>query len=179
MYYRTKTYIAGDWTGDIDAIEQLEIWNKNRALDLSFADVHEIKQARDSSLNCSIKKSLKERLDMSNTFVLIVGNSTKNLTAGACCHCPSYNAYTGCCARGNTVDQRSFIEYECEKAYEAYQNGEIKKIIILYNSVYVNKDKCPDILKKAKIHVAMVLSNDFWGNKTWDYYSVLYAFKWY
>lgn len=27
MTYRTKTYIAGEWDGDSDAIEQLYKWN--------------------------------------------------------------------------------------------------------------------------------------------------------
>ena len=27
--YRTKTYIAGDWTGDKDLIDQLYTWNNS------------------------------------------------------------------------------------------------------------------------------------------------------
>lgn len=32
MYYRTKTYLAGDWTGDIDAITTLKKWNNDNYL---------------------------------------------------------------------------------------------------------------------------------------------------
>ena len=70
MAYRTKTYIAGDWTGDSDAIETLYKWKNSGYLNFDFVDAHSLTQARDSSLNCSIKRSLKERLDASKTFVL-------------------------------------------------------------------------------------------------------------
>lgn len=62
MTYRTKTYIAGDWTEDKDAIDQLHKWNDNKYLTLSFTDAHDLTQAKDSSLNCSIKSSLKKGL---------------------------------------------------------------------------------------------------------------------
>ena len=42
MVYRTKTYIAGDWTGDKDLIDKLDEWNKNKYLNLSFVNVHEV-----------------------------------------------------------------------------------------------------------------------------------------
>ena len=75
MTRRTKTYIAGDWTGDKDAVEQLHKWNDSKYWGLSFKDAHEITQSSDSSQNCSIKASLRTRLDISKTFVLIVGKT--------------------------------------------------------------------------------------------------------
>ena len=93
MTYRTKTYIAGDWTGDQDLISQLYSWNNRDDLRLSFTDAHELTQARDTSLPCSIKRSLAERLDASKTFVLIVGKDTDKLTKGSCRYCGSYDSY--------------------------------------------------------------------------------------
>ena len=91
MAYRTMTYIAGDWTGDSDLIGNLQFWNESANWDLSYIDAHELTQARDTSLPCSIKKSLKERLDASKTFVLVVGDHTKDLTKGGCRYCQSYS----------------------------------------------------------------------------------------
>lgn len=71
---RTKTYVAGDWEHDKNAIDQLYKWNEDSRYGLSFSNAHDLTQARDSSLNCSIKRSLAERLNNSKTFVLIVGN---------------------------------------------------------------------------------------------------------
>ena len=165
MYYRTRTYIAADWSGDYDAVEQLHKWNNSKHWSLSFTDAHDLMQARDSSLNCSIKASLNKRLDVSKTFVLIVGSNTKTVRSGSCQYCGSYNSYTSRCAKGYYVDYRSYIEYECEKAV---RDG--LKIVVLYNAASVNKSKCPDILKNIGTHVAMCFYND--GQYYWDYQSV-------
>lgn len=166
MIYRTKTYIAADWTGDVDSIEQLRKWNDSNYWSLSFVDVHEVKQARDSSLNCSIKRSLKERMDVSKTFILIVGNNTKTVSSGACRYCQSYNSWGKYCARGYSVDEKSYIEYECLEAIKARI-----KIVVLYNSTIVNKDKCPDILQLFGTHVAMVYKGTD-GKLYWNYNAV-------
>lgn len=150
LNYRTKTYIAGDWEHDKDAIEILQTWNENSRYGLSFSDAHKFKQARDSSLNCSIKRSLADRLNISKTFVLIVGEYTAKLRAGSCQFCNSYNSWTGLCARRYYVDFRSYIEYECEKAVASNI-----KIIVLYNSLFVNKNKCPSLMRLKGIHIPM------------------------
>lgn len=46
MYYRTRTYIAGDWDHDKDAVEALHRWNESSKYGLSFSDAHELKQAQ-------------------------------------------------------------------------------------------------------------------------------------
>ena len=68
--YRTRTYIAGDWDHDKDAVDQLHKWNDSKYWSLSFTDAHDLTSSRDSSLNCTIKSSLKTRMDASKTFVL-------------------------------------------------------------------------------------------------------------
>ena len=168
--YRTRTYIAGDWDHDKDAIDQLYKWNNSNYWNLSFTDAHDLTSARDSSLNCSIKSSLKTRMDASKTFVLIVGNQTNSVTAGSCSWCRSYNSYTRSCMKGYTVDYRSFIKYECDKAVEA----DIK-IIVLYNSTRIERSKCPDAVKIIGTHATMIYKgND--NNYYWDYQSVKAAF---
>lgn len=88
--YRTCTYIAGDWTGDFSAIEELHKWNESEHWGLSFTDVHSLTQSRDSSQNCSIKSSLRTRMNYCKTFVLIVGEQTNSVTSGACFWCKDY-----------------------------------------------------------------------------------------
>ena len=107
MVYRTRTYIAADWDGDRDAVDQLHKWNDSDYWGLSFTDAHNLQQSRDSSLPCSIKSSLKERMDHSKRFVLIVGDSTDTVTKGSCRYCGSYNAWTSSCARMHSVDYRA------------------------------------------------------------------------
>ena len=163
--YRTKTYLAADWIEDKNAIDQLKEWNDNNYWSLSFTDAHNLTQARDSSLNCSIKASLKARLDVSKTFVLIVGGKTKDLRSGSCHYCSNYNKISRTCSKGRSVDYRSYIEYECDIATK-----EISKIVVLYNAAVVNRSKCPDVLKGIGTHAKMQYTED--GKDYWDYQSV-------
>lgn len=169
MYYRTRTYIAADWTDDYDAVEQLHRWNDSNYWSLSFSDAHDLTQARDSSLNCSIKRSLQTRLDASKTFVLIVGKKTAQLTAGGCRYCDRYSGYWHTCLSNYSVDHRSFIEYECEKAIEAGI-----KIVVLYNSDSVNKSLCPICIRDKGLHIPMYLD---YNNSKWNYLAIKNALQ--
>lgn len=168
MAYRTRTYIAGDWTGDKDAIDQLYKWNDSNYWSLHFIDAHDLTQARDGSLNCSIKSSLQKRLDISKCFVLIVGAQTSTLRAGGCQYCASYKGSDASCKRGYSVDYRSYIEYECEQAVAARI-----KIVVLYNYARVYKDKCPIAVRDKGQHVAMRTYVD--GVYHFDYQAVKIA----
>jgi len=176
MAYRTKTYIAGDWDGDKDAVEQLYKWKDSNHWSLDFHDAHELTQARDDSLNCNIKKSLKERLDASKTFVLIVGSKTNTVTSGSCSSspCNSYNSHSMSCAKGYSVDYRSYVKYECDKAKEAYSEGNIN-IVVLYNAATVDKSKCPDAVRYIGTHTAMCYYEN--GHYYWDYQAVKTALE--
>lgn len=165
MTRRTKTYIAADWDGDYDAIEALLKWNDSEYYGLLFTNAHDLQQSRDSSLNCSIKKSLKERMDASKRFVLIVGDSTDCVTSGSCRYCWRYSGATHRCSAGYPVDMRGYIQYECDKAVEA----DIP-IVVLYNSTQVRKQKCPEAVRYAGTHRAM----KHWVGSSlkWDYQAV-------
>jgi MTH538 TIR-like domain (DUF1863). len=170
MANRTKTYIAADWNTDEDAVKKLHEWNDGKKWSLSFHDAHELTQSRDSSLYCTIKTSLKTRMDASKTLVLIVGSSTNTVTKGSCSYCGSYNSHTSSCAKGYSVDYRSYIKFECDKAVEAKI-----KIIVLYKSTTVNKEKCPSAVKDVGTHTAMWKKGTD-GKTYWDYDAVKKAF---
>lgn len=165
--YRTRTYIAADWSTDKDAVDQLRKWNDSKYWSLSFTDAHDLTSSSDTSLNCSIKASLKSRMDASKTFVLIVGSNTKTVRSGSCAYCSSYQNYR--CTRGHSTDFRSYIEYECAKAVEAGI-----KIIVLYKYTKVRKDLCPDAVKNVGTHTNMIYYEN--GTYYWDYEAVKKAF---
>jgi hypothetical protein len=170
MAYRTKTYIAADWDTDVDAVEQLHKWNDSKYWSLSFSDAHDLTQSYDSSLYCSIKSSLKTRMDASKTFVLIVGENTDSITKGGCQYCANYSSALKNCLKGRSVDYRSYIKYECDKAIEAGI-----KIIVLYNYACIYKSKCPEAVRDIGIHAKMqYIGTD--GKYYWDYESVKAAF---
>lgn len=163
MAYRTKTYIAGDWTGDEDLIQQIYKWNDSNYWALHFVDAHDLTQSRDSSFPCTIKHSLAERLAVSKTFVLIVGSQTDSLTKGSCRYCCSYNSWTHSCSRGHWTDNRSFIQYECEKAE---RDG--LRIVVVYNYSTVHRDKCPAVIRYKGTHI----NGYYWDEnlkQQWEY----------
>ena len=123
--YRTRTYIAADWSNDKDAVDILMKWNESDYWGLSFLDAHELSQCRnDKTDNCNIKRNCSQNLDRSKFFVLIIGDETKTLRAGYCMYCKSYKN----CDHISKED-KSFVEYECDYAVRNHL-----PIIVLYNS---------------------------------------------
>ncbi|MDO4487647.1 MAG: molecular chaperone Tir [Eubacteriales bacterium] len=170
MYYRTRTYLAGDWDGDSSLIQQIYDWNNNGHLSLDFTDAHDLTRARDGSLNCTIKASLSKRLNASKTFVLIVGDKTNTVTSGSCQHCENYSSYYHRCSRRESIDFRSYVEYECEKAARDYCNNEMK-IVVIYNYLSVHRDKCPKAVRDIGTHIAgVVRANN--GDTKFDYQTI-------
>ena len=168
--YRTRTYIAADFDNDKDSVDKLLQWNDSDYWSLSFTNAHDLQSSYDSSKPCSIKKSLKMRMDGSKTFVLIVGDETDDVTKGGCQLCESYNAYTKSCARGYPVDYRSYIKYECDKAVEADL-----KIVVLYKAASVQRWKCPESVRYSGVHLPMLYLKD--GRYYWNYNSIKAALE--
>lgn len=169
MVYRTKTYIAADFDQDKDAVDILCHWNDSEYWGLSFTNAHDLQTSRDDSLYCSIKSSLKYRMDASKQFILIVGNATNDITKGGCQYCSSYNSWNKYCSRGYSVDYRSYIKFECDKAIEANI-----KIVVLYKDTTVNKNKCPLSVRNVGYHTNMIYLKD--KKYYWDYQAVKKAF---
>mgnify|MGYP003400067707 CR=1 FL=1 len=104
----------------------------------------------------------------------IKDSNTDTVTAGSCIYCGSYNSYTKACAKGHSIDYRSYIKYECDEALKAYNDGNMK-IIVLYNSCSVNKSRCPSALRNVGIHSPMgKVHSD--GKCYYDYATVKKAF---
>lgn len=162
------TYIAADFDHDKNAVDY--IYRLRDKGYLSFHDAHDIQQSNDSSLPCSIKKSLKKRMDNSYKFVLIVGEKTNFVTKGGCQLCDSYNSHTYACARGYTIDYRSYIKYECDKAVEAGL-----KIVVLYNSTKINRNLCPEIVRWRGTHERMIYTGQD-GKQYWNKSEIIKAF---
>lgn len=167
---RDCVYIAADFDHDKSAVDCI-YWMKRNGY-LTFKDAHSLQQSYDSSLACSIKKSLKYRMDNSFKFILIVGNHTNSVSKGGCQLCGSYNGYTSRCARGYNVDYRSFIRYECDIAVDAIPYG--MRIVVLYNSGCINRALCPEAVRWKGIHRQM-LYRGMDGKYHWDYEGIRQA----
>ena len=166
---RTYTYIAGDWTGDADLIQEIYKWNESSHWGLSFKDAHELTNSRDTSLPCTIKRSLAERLNVSKAFVLIVGKHTAALTKGSCVFCKHYSQDP--CGNDYLRGNSSFVEFECEKAK---RDG--LKIAVIYNQTRVDKSLCPECLRYTGTHIAGVKVDDYTKLKVPDYSAIKRTF---
>lgn len=164
---RNYTYIAADFDHDKNAVDVLH-WMKDKGF-IHFMDAHEIQQSNDDSLPCSIKRSLRNRLENSYKFILIVGVHTNTVSKGGCQLCGSYNSYRQFCARGYTVDCRSFIKFECDKAVEDKLN-----IVVLYNSDTINRTLCPEAVRWRGTHQQM-WRRGLDGKYYWDYDGIAQA----
>jgi len=79
MNYERKIYVAFDYDKDIHYYKLLSAWSNNERLNFNFADAQDIITVEDISSDEIIKLKLKERLDNSKAFILLVGESTKYL----------------------------------------------------------------------------------------------------
>ena len=169
--YRTRTYIAADFDHDKDAVDQLMKWNDSKHWKMDFSNAHELESCRDSSLYCTIKRSLKRRMSGSKRFVLIVGADTKKVTKGECRYCDSYDSNFPRCIRrfpagDHFIDNRSYIRFECDLAVK--QN---LQIIVLYKASQINRNLCPDSVKWIGTHLPL-----YCGQGQWNYQEVKNAF---
>lgn len=164
---RACTYIAADFDHDKNAVDY--IYRQRQKQLINFSDAHELQQSNDSSFPCSIKKSLKYRMDNSNKFILIVGEHTNTVSKGGCQLCDRYNSYTSCCSKGYSVDTRSFIRYECDIALESISEG--MSIVVLYNNYLVNPNLCPVAVRFIGVHQQMQYIGED-GRLYWDYLGI-------
>lgn len=79
MAYRNKVYVAFDGDEDMKQYLTLKMWSANDNIDFDLKNAHDLKSSRDSSSEETIKRSLRERMNNSKIFVLLVGEKTKNL----------------------------------------------------------------------------------------------------
>lgn len=119
MAYRNKTYVAFDGDKDMWAYRYMKGWSSLKNIDFNFQDAHSIREVTDRAQDETyIKRILRERLQNSKVFVLLLGESTKNL--------------------------RKYVRWEIELAIEL----EIPIIAVNLNNVNgVDTERCPKTLQ--------------------------------
>lgn len=118
-------YACFDGDNDIHYYRLMQAWHANEKFDFTFVNAHDITQARDSSTEETIKRSLRTRLKASDVFIVLVGKSTQNLY--------------------------KFVRWEIEVAIEM---GLPIIVVNLDNKRSINTDLCPPILRnELAIHV--------------------------
>ena len=79
MSYRNKTYVCFDGDTDMHYYRLMCAWKQNDGINFDFYNAHDINYARDTSAEESIKRQLRERLNNTKVFVVLIGENTRNL----------------------------------------------------------------------------------------------------
>ena len=79
MAYRNKVFVSFDGDKDIHYYRLMCAWKQNDYSPFNFYDAHDVNSARDTSTEDTIKSKLRERLNATKVFVLLVGESTRYL----------------------------------------------------------------------------------------------------
>jgi hypothetical protein len=79
MVYRNKTFVSFDGDSDIHYYRLMCAWKQSDYTPFNFYDAHELTQARDTSTEESIKRSLAVRLANAKVFILLIGERTRYL----------------------------------------------------------------------------------------------------
>lgn len=79
MAYKNKTYVCFDADNDMKWYTLMLAWKENEEIAFNFHNAHEINNLRDGSSEETIKRKLRERLENTKVFVVLIGKDTKNL----------------------------------------------------------------------------------------------------
>ena len=79
MAYRNKTFVSFDGDNDIHYYRLMCAWKRNDHISFNFFDAHDINSARDTSLEATIKRRLRERLRNAKVVVSLIGEHTRYL----------------------------------------------------------------------------------------------------
>ncbi len=117
------------------------------------------------------KKNMNTRIII---FLIVVGLL---YALGACRYCSNYvnlGYMAPYCRNGGQIDNRSFIEYECEMALKDYNAGLIKKIVVIYNGcLNTMPSLCPSVLRD--VEGVTYLGSDrigLDGKRYWNYTAI-------
>lgn len=182
-----RVYISADYDptdGDQEVVEQLNSWaNDNKHL-VDFVDMAKVISgtvANDPDCRiCDLKAEFNRQINASSAVIFVVGNKTKDRTAGcACsrceqkqsdCACTPYKnnagGYKPCkvestCTPGENDDYGNInsVSYLQHEFMQAQKKG--KTLIIVYNSKYRQTSWLPSYMKNYED-----MAKSFWTTDT-------------
>lgn len=79
MGYRNKTYIIFDGDEDSNYYYLMTGWKGNKNIEFDFNNAHDLVDIQSSSVEETVKKTLRERFNNSKQVIVLIGEKTKNL----------------------------------------------------------------------------------------------------
>ncbi len=126
MAYKNKTYVAFDADSDIRYYRLMTAWKQSDNHDFNFNNAHDLLNIWQHSSEDTIKRNLRERMNNSKMFILLVGEKTKFL--------------------------HKYVRWETEQAIKS----ELPIVVVNLNGKRsMDSDKCPAIIRdKLTLHVS-------------------------
>lgn len=157
-----RIYISADYdsdSGDRNVVEELNRWSESERHKVEFTDMAKVvtgSVADDADCRiCDLKKEFNDQINLSSAVIIVIGDKTKERTAGSQCErntkeqyeckCTPYKQNTNgqkYCKFSSTsevgpndnvgnINKYSYLRHEFE---QAKKKG--KQIIVVYNSLY-------------------------------------------
>lgn len=79
MAYRNKTYVCFDADNDIRYYRLMQAWKQNDNTNFNFHDSHDLNNLLPTSTEETIKRKLRERLNNTKMFIVLIGEQTRCL----------------------------------------------------------------------------------------------------
>lgn len=126
MAYHNRTFVSFDGDTDMHYYRLMTAWHQNDRSPFNFYNAHDLEQARDTSLETTIKASLARRMADSSVFVLLVGDRTRFLY--------------------------KFVRWEIEQALAR----QLPIIAVNLNGTrFMDEERCPPLLRdRLAIHIS-------------------------
>ena len=183
-----RVYISADYSiydGDRDVIDVLHSWGNDNLHKADYVDTAQVVSGSVSDdpdcRACDLKAEFNRQINASSAVIFVVGDKTKNRTAGSSCKRMSAGAYCSCTpykqnANGfsyckvshvskpgpndnyGNINSCSYIEHEFR---QAEKRG--KTIIIVYNSLYRWSEWLPSYMKDYEDQAQAFWIKTSWG----------------
>ncbi len=190
-----RVYISADYSiydGDRDVIDVLHSWGKDNLHKVDYVDTAQVVSGSVSNdpdcRACDLKAEFNDQINASSSVIFVIGDKTKDRTAGnSCrrntegdyCSCTPYkqntNGSTFCKVHGPTftpgpnddVGKINAFSYLKHEFLQAEKRG--KTIIIVYNSLYKQPGWLPSYMSAYEDVAAPFWVKNAWGGKSGNY----------
>ncbi len=191
---RKRVYISADYSfydGDRDVIDVLHSWGEDNLHKVDYVDTAQVVSGSVSDdpdcRACDLKSEFNNQINASSAVIFVVGDKTKNRTAGSSCNRMPLGAHCSCTpykqnANGTSyckvpyvstpgpndnygnINSCSYIEHEFQQAKKKN-----KTIIIVYNSLYKQPSWLPSYMSDYENVAAPFWVKNSWGRRSGNY----------
>ena len=189
-----RVYISADYSpsdGDRDVIDELHKWGKDNLHRVDYCDTALV--AKGSVSNnpdcrpCDLKDEFNKQINASSAVIFVIGDKTKDRTAGSTCRRQSNGVFCTCTpykqnANGTLtckwyythipgpdedlgyINSYSYIEHEFRQAVRKN-----KYIIVVYNSLYKQPGWLPSYMRGYTNEAQPFWIKNDWGEEVGNY----------